>query len=65
MERSIYYHLGDENFTLEDIGRGLFEPVANDNEYTNLKIDIARAAVNMAIKAVAQDYVLYKLKIAQ
>lgn len=60
---AIYYELKDENFTIDDIGRGVFEPVT-DNNPTNLKTAIARAAVNMSVKATAQDYALYKSKAA-
>ena len=59
---AVHYHVKDKNFTLEDVGRGLFEPVKNKDDYTNLKADIARAAVNLSIKAVAQDYKLYVSK---
>lgn len=60
---AIYYELKDENFTIDDIGRGLFEPVTNNNP-TNLKTAIARAAVNISVRTTAQDYALYKSKAA-
>lgn len=60
---AIYYELKDEDFTIDDIGRGVFEPVT-DNNPTNLKTAIARAAVNISVKATAQDYALYKSKAA-